>query len=470
MEVKELVDQVCKFAEECGLQLRTSDETKGNAILRNNTKDQKSKPDEYLKGGYFGFVREDEGHSGAYHDFSLVFMPQIDNKACLVLLGVGSLGFANDVAISQLPWIRRVFTNLRNSGGKTFYKSDFSDNETPCSDLLSYIKDKYPQLKQVVERYKKEIQASTVLDYEKQTDKENFEIIKHWIATYAYIRGWGKLKAQNKTIEKYLPSSQTKNMSDGDIMKILKSERFIVLQGAPGTGKTFTANKIAKTFKNGHVFFEQFHAETTYSDFVYGIIPKLDSENLVYKKNEGVLYRAIKKAKDTKEDVLLIIDEINRANLSNVLGPVFYLFEKKQDERIAGVTIGGEEIKKLPDNLYVVATMNTADRSLAVVDFALRRRFVWITLKPQVLEEQDFYKKEFEVFDRIFKKYATDEELNLQPGHSYFLADSEEQMNQRLQYELMPLIKEYINEGYIIKAKDEFSNYFYNKLGVIMYE
>jgi 5-methylcytosine-specific restriction protein B len=132
--------------------------------------------------------------------------------------------------------------------------------------------------------------------------------------------------------------------------------------------------------------------------------------------------------------------------------------------------VGDQMLSSLPTNLYVIATMNTADRSLAVVDFALRRRFTWLTIRPHALDVPGFQEEYFEAFDIIFQKYASDEELNLQPGHSYFLAKDEAEMKERLEYELMPLIKEYINEGYLLRAKDEFSNYFYNKLGVLMYE
>ena len=192
---------------------------------------------------------------------------------------------------------------------------------------------------------------------------------------------------------------------------------------------------------------------------------------MAYEPQEGVLYKAIKYAQEnTSKKVLLIIDEINRANLSNVLGPVFYLFEKNQTNHNYSFSIGDLSIERLPDNLFVIATMNTADRSLAVVDFALRRRFTWLTLKPHFLQIQEFQNEEFEDFDNIFQKYATDDELNLQPGHSYFIAKNENAMKERLKYELMPLIKEYLNEGYLVKAKDEFSNYFYNKLGILMYE
>ncbi|WP_223862515.1 AAA family ATPase, partial [Enterobacter hormaechei] len=109
----------------------------------------------------------------------------------------------------------------------------------------------------------------------------------------------------------------------------------------------------------------------------------VDMSQPKFKAKEGVLYQAIKYANENeKEKILLIIDEINRANLSNVLGPVFYLFEYQSGKRKVEISVGNMKLTHLPDNLHVIATMNTADRSLAVVDFALRRRFAWYTLRP----------------------------------------------------------------------------------------
>ena len=173
--------------------------------------------------------------------------------------------------------------------------------------------------------------------------------------------------------------------------------------------------------------------------------------------------------------VLLIIDEINRANLSNVLGPVFFLFENQAGTRKAKLNIGDMEIDQLPSNLDVIATMNTADRSLAVVDFALRRRFAWYTIKPQEIkaEEHIFHSELFYRFCEIFDRYATDEELNLQPGPSYFLTpknNASEVMRDRLIFELMPLIKEYLAEGLMRKAADSFSQILYEETGKYLYE
>lgn len=266
-----------------------------------------------------------------------------------------------------------------------------------------------------------------------------------------------------------------------DIERLLATRRYVVLQGAPGTGKTYTANKIAK---EGHYkpFFIQFHAETTYSDFVYGLEPNIEAKEggAQFKGKFGILYESICHAiSHPQEKVLLIIDEINRANLSNVLGPVFYLFEYQAGERMTEIEIGDKAINKLPDNFFVIATMNTADRSIAVVDFALRRRFAWYTMRPHAIltdPEHKFMSDCFKKFEDIFFKYASDEELNLQPGQSYFIVEKgskeeeKDRMKERLIYELMPLIKEYIEEGYLLKAKDEFGDLFLKETGKLMYE
>jgi len=169
--------------------------------------------------------------------------------------------------------------------------------------------------------------------------------------------------------------------------------------------------------------------------------------------------------------VILIIDEINRANLSNVLGPIFYLFEHKMEKSDVQIEIAPDfRVKQLPVNFYVIGTMNTADRSLAVVDFALRRRFAWYTLKPKEIKQREFYKEDFNKFQEIFDWYATSNELSLQPGQGYFIASSDEEMNNRIKYEIFPLIKEYLQEGVLKNAKEEFNNYFSSRINQSLFE
>ena len=474
MELQTLFDNVVSFAKECGMIQKTY-ETPGNTVVRNNATGKKDNRDEFLKGAYFGFIRDEEEPSGGYHDFSLVIFPQIDDKACVIALGVGSLGFANDYDKASLPGVRRLFSKLRREGSKSFFKNDFSDIESPSMGLINEIKINYKSLLKVIETYKNVLPAAEIIDFsDPNKEEDSLKSIKQWIATYAKFRGWASNAGHRNCIIDNSPKNKKVILDVDKIEKSLLSEKYVVLQGAPGTGKTFSALEIAAKPEFNKYFFEQFHAETTYSDFIYGIKPKLNTEQLSYEENKGILYKAIEYAQQHKnEKVLLIIDEINRANLSNVLGPVFYLFEKKDSNHQCSFSIGSITLSKLPENLFVIATMNTADRSLAVVDFALRRRFTWLTLKPHSLKDDkkiSFQETYFTDFEDIFQDYATDDEMNLQPGQSYFIAKDEAEMKERLQYEIMPLIKEYLNEGYLKKARDVFSDYFYNKLGVLMYE
>lgn len=473
MTVEDFYNVCLEFAESLGC--KHEDDNSRNTIIRKNI--DTSKPAEYRKGAYFGFVNPEEERTGAYSDFSLVVFPQIDCKYCVLSLGVGSSGFKNDYEYATLPWLKRLFSKLRTEKYKTFFKSDFSDIESSSYDLYNEIRNYYSDMTDTIKRYKSVLPASVIIDL--QDTEELPDVMKAWMATYATFRGWASNQAQRAKVNEALKGYQAEEhvYTSDEIYELLKSNRFLVLQGAPGTGKTFMALQIAERFfKTDNVFFEQFHAETTYSDFIYGIKPKLGGDKLTYEASEGILYRAIKKAKmNSSESVLLIIDEINRANLSNVLGPVFYLFEKGEGNRECKLRIGDIEITELPENLYVIASMNTADRSLAVVDFALRRRFTWITLKPHVIAKDDlngkiFEKVSFSKFDDLFQKYASDDELNLQPGQSYFIVSKEKEMENRIQYELMPLIKEYFNEGFMMKAKDEFCNYFYDTYGLNLYE
>lgn len=514
MTEKELTELVKAIGQVCGFK------DKENGFFRDNKNAENG-------ARYFGFISKgnnaevdgvtgtENTESGRYWDFSLVFFPEVDDvnksnlknngegtvSSFLVSLGVGSNGFAFDQNLATRPGTRRHFLRLHTEEEKEkqFFKNDFTDITT---NLVKEVKDVKPK---IGSQYCSLLQAGQYVDISSSNkEEEENEIINvieklegykdekskinklnnhklltticRWTATYAKMRDWGT--ASNKSvIEKLLPTSNKKNLSTDEIYNILENNHFVVLQGAPGTGKTWSANDVANQHfnkDNDIVFFEQFHAETTYSDFIYGIRPKLNSSTLDYEEKKGVLLEAIEKA-ETSSKVLLIIDEINRANLSNVLGPVFYLFEKGSSNRKNKMKVGNMKLEKLPENLYVIATMNTADRSLAVVDFALRRRFTWLTLKPHEISVSGkiFMSKYFNEMAAIFEEYATDEELNLQPGQSYYVVDksnSDNEMKERLKYELMPLIKEYLNEGYLARAKEVFCNYFYQTIGELMYE
>lgn len=299
------------------------------------------------------------------------------------------------------------------------------------------------------------------------------QIIAAFVAGYAKLREWPSNKDHRKAVSEALkPFLKTETINETEeITNLLTERKYIVLQGPPGTGKTRTAKSVADKI-GAKTFFTQFHAETSFSDFIFGIRPDTANEKLRYKENLGSFSKALKYAIDhNNEKVVLIIDEINRANLSNVLGPVFYLFEHKMDVTNVEIEIAPKfKVKKLPDNFSVIATMNTADRSLAVVDFALRRRFAWYTLKPKAIKSKQFFNEDFFRFQEIFDWYASSTELNLQPGQGYFIADSEDEMKNRIRYEIFPLIKEYLQEGLLRNAKEEFNNYFSTRINLSLFE
>lgn len=493
---------------------------KGNTIVRHNTGEAP----------YFAFISKDQEFSGKYSGLSFVIFP---NKVkddiithCVLSIGIGSATLGNDTVMACNPGFRRSFMKLVNDDSCKFF---FSEN---WGDMDS----RNPGLKEAVAYTNEQILIDSVNSYDDNSSggregllpaacllnfnedynlSNGIKIIDAWLAQYAKWRLWDTNQANREIIKKcikvaWIPSKSNAELEQEIANKLMgltlkatpssgtaassgtatvssglpaSSKKYIVLQGAPGCGKTHMALNIAKEYFNKeYVTFTQFHAETTYADFVYGIKPDLNNTNLTYKGEPGVLLNAIEKAKTAAaegKNALLIIDEINRANLANVLGPVFYLFEANATDHNYELTlgkVGSTEIKcdKLPNNLYVIATMNTADRSLAVVDFALRRRFTWYTLFPKDLSGdvhtgKHFDKNRFGEFCLLFEKYATDDELHLQPGHSYFLLDTPlnedgsitEEMKFRLKYELMPLMKEYFNEGFLLNAKEEFSHLFY---------
>ena len=449
MKAQTLEKDVKKVAVEFGLK-------DGNAIVRSNITSESFK-----KGGaYFGYIRPEEASSGVYYDVSFVIFPQEEGRSCIVAIVVGSAGFQRDYDLVSTPSLRRLYKRLTTADGSYFFKNDFTNIESAIPELRKALKGDLADLEEAVKLYGKCILAASVIDL---TSECGFPIISAWLAQYAQLRGWGdatQRENQKQAINRLIGTQSPVDI-ERDIRDLLRFKRFVVLQGAPGTGKTYNALKVSHT------------------DFVGGIRPVLYSDQLKYEAYDGKLVEAIKaadKVSETGGRVLLIIDEINRANLANVLGPVFFLFETHVGERSTPLQVGTLSLSKLPDNLDVIATMNTADRSLAVVDFALRRRFAWYTIRPQAIVPkvgQTFHKDLFREFCDIFERYASDEELNLQPGPSYFLTDAEENkqlMKMRLIYELMPLIKEYLAEGLLQKAADSFAHLFYTEAGVYLYE
>jgi len=166
-----------------------------------------------------------------------------------------------------------------------------------------------------------------------------------------------------------------------EIWALLEDKRQVIFQGPPGTGKTYVAQQLAKRLAGcpDRVTIVQFHPSYAYEDFVQGFRPTLDENGAGFKLTDGPLLKAAKHAKCDNKRHFLIIDEINRGNLAKVFGELYFLLEYR-DKKIR-LQYGGDNFE-LPENLYIIGTMNTADRSIALVDLALRRRFYFVSFDP----------------------------------------------------------------------------------------
>jgi len=248
----------------------------------------------------------------------------------------------------------------------------------------------------------------------------------------------------------------------GTLANVLRAKKNIILQGAPGVGKTFAAKRLAYSMMGvkdaERVMMVQFHQSYSYEDFIEGFRPNAQGFDL----EKGTFYSFCKKAQDDSDnDYFFIIDEINRGNLSKIFGELFMLIENdKRGPRNTLQLLYSHELFYVPSNVYLIGMMNTADRSLAMLDYALRRRFAFFELRP-AFDTESFaaYQEGFasEKFDRLVacvvklnEAIASDESLGdgFCIGHSYFCRMSpddvtDEKLSEIVDYELVPMLREY---------------------------
>lgn len=242
------------------------------------------------------------------------------------------------------------------------------------------------------------------------------------------------------------------------LTELLEAKYNVILQGAPGVGKTFAAKRLAYSIMGqkdtSRVAMVQFHQSYSYEDFIQGYRPSKEGFEL----ENGAFYKFCKEAEeDNERPYFFIIDEINRGNLSKILGELMMLIEKdKRGEKIK--LLYSNEWFTVPQNVRIIGMMNTADRSLALMDYALRRRFAFFDFAPafssegfkNYLAEKNSPKLEslITVVESLNNTISSDESLGdgFRIGHSYFCIDDEitdEWLKSVVEYEVIPLIKEY---------------------------
>ena len=261
-----------------------------------------------------------------------------------------------------------------------------------------------------------------------------------------------------------------------DVVKnTLIRKKNVILQGVPGVGKTFCAKKLFFSIigkkDDTKIRTVQFHQSYSYEDFIQGFRPNKEGK---FELKNGIFYDLVNEAREEYEkaeqenrkasEYCIIIDEINRGNLSKVFGELMMLIEsdKRKKEWAIKLTYSPEEDFYIPKNLYIIGTMNTADRSLAMIDYALRRRFSFITLKPAFENKKlENYLIDDEGIDDEFAIRITQMYINLNRfikdtfkndnfviGHSYFINQLdrdklEKSYNEIVEYDIKPLLEEY---------------------------
>ena len=298
--------------------------------------------------------------------------------------------------------------------------------------------------------------------------EEEYEIIREVIDNKNIITE-KLLKSENIKSYKFSDDPDKPFISEADFLNtvsLLKRKKNIILQGPPGVGKTFIARKLAyeimQEVNDANIEMVQFHQSYSYEDFIQGLRP---TQKGGFDLRDGIFYSFCQRALAHPErPFFFIIDEINRGNLSKIFGELMMLIEAdKREEKFAlKLTYAEDEEDRfyVPDNLYIIGTMNTADRSLAIVDYALRRRFAFVSLQPDYGSNFRSFLADKGLSEGIIEHICTSisklnnkikEDPNLgegfQIGHSYFCTYSNDGNENQwwtdiLNYELKPLLEE----------------------------
>ena len=239
----------------------------------------------------------------------------------------------------------------------------------------------------------------------------------------------------------------------------LKHKKNLILQGAPGVGKTFAARRLAWSVMgckdDSRIEFVQFHQSYSYEDFIMGYKPDGNGFSL----EKGIFYEFCTKAKnDPDNDYFFIIDEINRGNMSKIFGELLMLIEN--DYRGMEITLAYDKKPfSVPENLYIIGMMNTADRSLAMIDYALRRRFSFVEMTPG-FDSEGFESYQSTISNHTFGKLIgrikalnadIENDASLGKGfcigHSYFCNLKEDcsdaVLKEIVEYDIVPMLEEY---------------------------
>lgn len=343
-------------------------------------------------------------------------------------------------------------------------------------------------MNQMVSSYGTEIQNIML------NEIKDFEIKPESLAIQTLF--WCMRERIRKEIDNTLNKPTMKQSKYNHIVTLWQERKNLVLFGAPGTGKTydipeyvvrlcnpsFNADDASreeiiaeyKLLKNDkRVMFTTFHQSMDYEDWIEGLRPVVDEGQVTYSVELGIFKRLCDEAdKDNTQPYVMVIDELNRGNVSKIFGELITLLET--DKRRGAINEEScvlpysKSVFQIPENVYIIATMNTADRSLGTLDYAIRRRFAFVPCRPYQPEgvqfDTDSFAKVSSLFISNYEAYSKDwsQHLKLERaetlleeyrpedvwiGHSYFIYDDQEQLKNRLVYEVIPILEEYVRDG-----------------------
>lgn len=330
--------------------------------------------------------------------------------------------------------------------------------ETPRHTFVFYIYFDEDEVSDTPE-YKKEL-IILILKF-----KPIYDFCNKVILEYKSKGGWLDIKTEEGGVEaedEDFEGLDITGFSDdfiNDFAKAMEHKKAVILYGPPGTSKTYFAEEFSNQYlgKKENIGFIQFHSSLTYEDFIGGIDIQVGEENqLIFQKSPKIFAKFCKLASSKPEEkFIFIIDEINRGNISAIFGELIYMIEKRGKSYSKSIPSLPEEDNELyiPDKLYIIGTMNTTDRSIAFLDFALRRRFYFFPFKPdiEILTEwlrihckekiADKISEFFELLNEKLDKSNLDE--NFQMGHTYFMCKTVEEFERSWNYSIHPLLEEY---------------------------
>lgn len=409
---------------------------------------------------YAGVIAPENPNSGAYGGASIAWFPCDDGT--LMTLVVGTKGLAPDEGLLTRHGHRRRVSALRNylaqRGIASWSKADPAAISTKIPEAA---RRRFPSCAAVFDRYGEVIYSAAWIPRGDVATAD--AVIRAYFDLYGRERNWVVRASVQQGFDDFFEALHDHlfpAVTAASVNELLRERRFVILQGPPGTGKTRMADQVRREFFGSRGRTVQFHPAVTYEDFVVGLSPDPTDAGLRFRAKPGWLLQAATDARDTP--YVLIVDEINRGDLGKVLGEAIYLFEPGEvggaHAREVNLThaVDGLSTFKLPPNLFVLGTMNTADRSIAGLDLAVRRRFAFVTLMPDSrIVALPAAREVFDKLTDVFVEHASDEMLHLLPGHSYFIAQDDRHLRNRFRYDLLPLIDEYLRQGLLGPASSD---------------